>query len=295
MKEKEAFIDEIIQELYRRLEGKKEKQEIFLIGSITEEETNKIIKQYKIKSFSNENEMVEIVLITALNNTMLSNLALGIGYTKEERILLEALLQGKHIYVLEDRIQYHNYKNTASKNLYNMYMEYEKKIQQYGIQLINNIDEFMSLAEETSKEKKQKEEIGSRKFNSEKINVREIDTEEIKQKRINTMEIDTMEVNAKEIKQKRINTREINEKEIDAKRFELKNEYQRKSHQEKNTFLFNIDSKIDMRDKKLLVERDFINCHIGYKGVVEVNKNCIITPMAQDFIKSHHIKIEKKP
>lgn len=275
MKEKEAFIDEIIQELYRRLEGKKEKQEIFLIGSITEEETNKIIKQYKIKSFSNENEMVEIVLITAMNNTMLSNLALGIGYTKEERILLEALLQGKHIYVLEDRIQYHNYKNTASKNLYNMYMEYEKKIQQYGIQLINNIDEFMSLAEETSKEKKQKEEIGSRKFNSEKINVREIDTEEIKQERINT--------------------REINAKEIDAKRFELKNEYQRKSHQEKNTFLFNIDSKIDMRDKKLLVERDFINCHIGYKGVVEVNKNCIITPMAQDFIKSHHIKIEKKP
>lgn len=260
MKEKEAFIDEIIQELYRRLEGKKEKQEIFLIGSITEEETNKIIKQYKIKSFSNENEMVEIVLITAMNNTMLSNLALGIGYTKEERILLEALLQGKHIYVLEDRIQYHNYKNTASKNLYNMYMEYEKKIQQYGIQLINNIDEFMSLAEETSKEKKQKEEIGSRKFNSEKINVREIDTEE-----------------------------------IDAKMFELKNEYQRKSYQEKNTFLFNIDSKIDMRDKKLLVERDFINCHIGYKGVVEVNKNCIITPMAQDFIKSHHIKIEKKP
>lgn len=275
MKEKEAFINEIIQELYRRLEGKKEKQEIFLIGSITEEETNKIIKQYKIKSFSNENEMVEIVLITAMNNTMLSNLALGIGYTKEERILLEALLQGKHIYVLEDRIQYHNYKNTASKNLYNMYMEYEKKIQQYGIQLINNIDEFMSLAEETSKEKKQKEEIGSRKFNSEKINVREIDTEEIKQERINT--------------------REINAKEIDAKRFELKNEYQRKSHQEKNTFLFNIDSKIDMRDKKLLVERDFINCHIGYKGVVEVNKNCIITPMAQDFIKSHHIKIEKKP
>lgn len=280
MKEKEAFIDEIIQELYRRLEEKKEKQEIFLIGSITEEETNKIIKQYKIKSFSNENEMVEIVLITAMNNTMLSNLALGIGYTKEERILLEGLLQGKQIYVLKDEIQYHKYKNTASKNLYNMYMEYEKKIQQYGIQLINDIDEFMSLAEEISKEKKQKEEIESRKFNSEKINVREIDTEEIKQKRRNTREI---------------NTREINAKEIDAKRFELKNEYQRKSHQEKNTFLFNIDSKIDMRDKKLLVERDFINCHIGYKGVVEVNKNCIITPMAQDFIKSHHIKIEKKP
>lgn len=275
MKEKEAFIEEILQELYRRLEERKEKQEIFLIGDVTEQEKSKITKQYRIKPLSNENQMVEIVLITSMNNTMLSNLALGIGYTIEEKVLLEALLQGKQIYVLEDEIQYHKYKNTASKNLYNMYMEYEKKIQQYGIQTINNIDEFMSLAEEISKEKKQKEEIESRKLNSEKIHVRGINTEEIEQKRIDA--------------------REINSKEIHARKFELEHEYQRKSHQENNAFLSDIDSKIDMRDKKLLVERDFINCHIGYQGVIEVNKNCIITPMAQDFIKSHHIKIEKKP
>lgn len=275
MKEKEAFIEEILQELYRRLEERKEKQEIFLIGDVTEQEKSKITKQYRIKPLSNENQMVEIVLITSMNNTMLSNLALGIGYTIEEKVLLEALLQGKQIYVLEGEIQYHKYKNTASKNLYNMYMEYEKKIQQYGIQTINNIDEFMSLAEEISKEKKQKEEIESRKLNSEKIHVRGINTEEIEQKRIDA--------------------REINSKEIHARKFELEHEYQRKSHQENNAFLSDIDSKIDMRDKKLLVERDFINCHIGYQGVIEVNKNCIITPMAQDFIKSHHIKIEKKP
>ena len=51
--------------------------------------------------------------------------------------------------------------------------------------------------------------------------------------------------------------------------------------------------KVDMTYKKLLSESDLIKKHIEGIYTVSISKGCIITPLAEDYIRNHHIYIEK--
>lgn len=50
---------------------------------------------------------------------------------------------------------------------------------------------------------------------------------------------------------------------------------------------------VHLTDKKLLLESDLMHKQIGAFSVVEVNKKCIITPLAEGFIRSHKLKIKR--
>lgn len=54
------------------------------------------------------------------------------------------------------------------------------------------------------------------------------------------------------------------------------------------------EQSLELLNKKLLLEKDFMEYHLGEQATVTVAKNCIITPMAQDYIRSHQIKIIKR-
>lgn len=73
-------------------------------------------------------------------------------------------------------------------------------------------------------------------------------------------------------------------------------------HQPKKNHLYikkqkeNLDIRVgstDLSDLKLITEKDLIYHHLYYENQILVKNNCIITPMAYDFIRTHHIKIKK--
>lgn len=50
---------------------------------------------------------------------------------------------------------------------------------------------------------------------------------------------------------------------------------------------------VDLTHKKLLLETDLKQMHIEALTTVEVTKKCIITPLAEDFVRSHKLKIKR--
>lgn len=50
---------------------------------------------------------------------------------------------------------------------------------------------------------------------------------------------------------------------------------------------------VDLKDKKLLLETDLMHRKLGAFTVIEISKKCIVTPLADDFIKSHKLKIKR--
>lgn len=51
--------------------------------------------------------------------------------------------------------------------------------------------------------------------------------------------------------------------------------------------------KIDFTGKKLLQEIEFTKNHIKELSCVYIDNNCIITPLAEDYIKNHHLLIKR--
>lgn len=51
--------------------------------------------------------------------------------------------------------------------------------------------------------------------------------------------------------------------------------------------------KIDFTGKKLLQETEFIKNHIKELSCVYIDNHCIITPLAKDYIKNHHLTIKR--
>ena len=51
--------------------------------------------------------------------------------------------------------------------------------------------------------------------------------------------------------------------------------------------------KIDFTGKKLLQETEFIKNHIKELSCIYIDSNCIITPLAKEYIKNHHLTIKR--
>lgn len=50
---------------------------------------------------------------------------------------------------------------------------------------------------------------------------------------------------------------------------------------------------VDLTHVKLLLEADLKHMHIEALTTVEINKKCIVTPLAEDFVRSHKLKIKR--
>lgn len=62
-------------------------------------------------------------------------------------------------------------------------------------------------------------------------------------------------------------------------------------HKEKEEL--NPDEEIDFTHKKLLLETDLMKASIPIYGTVIVSKKSIVTPLAEDFIRTHKLKIKR--
>lgn len=92
-------------------------------------------------------EEYDLILINELNNLELVNLSLGLPGGDKEKLIIECMLKGKKVGLLSEGIEFKNYKNTSNKNFYSMYETYERKIVEFGINIIgqNSIRNFIGI------------------------------------------------------------------------------------------------------------------------------------------------------
>ena len=219
----QILVDEIIEEVYRRLESKVSqdltRKKLIVIGPMPHSDLENLKSIYEFISYKqfipDKKEIVgyEGIVITKLTVDMLGHIALGAAATEEESFIIKALLQEKPVYMMEQGIEYRRYKKNAHKALYTLLMDYEDKIKKYGIRCISHLDD---------------------------IPIDEID-----------------------------------------------------KGNEKVQEVIRENTKLDMTYKKLLLESDLIKKHIEGICTVSISKGCIITPLAEDYIRNHHIYIEK--
>ncbi len=213
----QTLIDEILDEVYKRLENKCKEQEslkkLIFIGPIPDTGLKYLNQAYKCSVYKKSEESYEGIVITKLTLEMLGHLATSTPSTEEEGFIVRALLNEKQVYMLEEGIEYRRYKENAHKTLYTLLMDYEDKLKKYGIQFISHLDEIL---------------------NNERVK---------------------------------------------------SNPYTPKSMQD--------TVNMDMTYKKLLLEADLIKKHLEGICIVTISKGCIITPLADDYIRKHHIEIKR--
>lgn len=212
----QILVDEIMEEIYRRLESKVSQElarkKLIIIGPMPSDLEN-LQGVYEFSPYSKGIVGYEGIVITKLTVDMLSHIALSAATTEEESFIIRVLLQEKPVYMMEQGIEYRKYKKNAHKALYALLMDYEDKINKYGIKCISHLDE---------------------------ISIEEVDR-----------------------------------------------------GNEKIQEVIRENVKLDMTYKKLLLESDLIKKHIEGICTVNISKRCIITPLAEDYIRNHHIHIEK--
>lgn len=219
--DRENFIQDIVTELMNRLQ--RGSNRVCVIGDLPEDNySSQGIEFVTSASYSSDDDMI---LVTTMSPTMLANLANGMAKTREEEIILDRLLNGKKVFILEDAYEYQRYRRVAYKALFHLYQDYEMKLRNFGIQVIHNPVEIYK--ENVYYSKRQYQQFADQTYKN--------------------------------------------------------------GNDEPNTII----GKVDWRKKHLLLEKDFMNSRLDRNRVVLITEDCIITPMARDYIREHQIHIER--
>ncbi len=108
-------------------------------------------------------EAYEAFLITEMDTNLLADLALGLCHGSSQyagaELISYALLSGRPVYAAEEGISFLRYKHTANARYYQMFVEYLKKLESFGIKVLPT-DKICQelLGKESSSRKEWKEE-----------------------------------------------------------------------------------------------------------------------------------------
>lgn len=225
----EAVVKEVIKKL-KQMENQSEKEKILVIASSNEEYeklVDKIGKDYELHNYDNIKTILpsyQKVVMTGICNTLLSSLAMGLSRGSLDSQIIEFLMEGKKLYLIEEGIAYRKYEKEKNESLYNLYKNYEEKLESYGIRIVS----YNSLSEVLA--------------------------------------------SGNEIKEKNV-TNSVNEKKKD---------------------ILDIRSDvIEVLNKRLISESDLKRVYMNGVKEVKISKKAILTPLAQDFIRIHKMKVNR--
>ncbi len=225
----QTFVEEVIEELYKRLQinvSSTTKKVIILFGEVPETDLIPLTNIYDVVPFNEDiinydatanydatvkydtTVNYDAIVISNMTIDMLGSLATGCCHRREELFILKALLKEEAVFVIDSCMEYKKYKESAYKNLYSLYSDYENKLFQYGMKPITNILELL-----------------------------------------------------KDVKEEQVTT--------------------------------NMIMDVDLTYKNLILESDLSKvCRKGFTSI-SIHNNCIITPLALDYMRDHNIKVKK--
>ncbi|MPQ42898.1 TIGR02536 family ethanolamine utilization protein [Clostridium tarantellae] len=142
----DKLVELIVQEVYKKIKSDsktiidiEKKKNLVLLWEDDIDKLNSLSKEFNVMNYKEDIKDCDALVISNLNLTGLSNLALGTSVSQEESFILKMIMQGKKIFLMKDGIEYRRYKQTAPKVLYNKYINYEEELRTFGVQVIDKI------------------------------------------------------------------------------------------------------------------------------------------------------------
>jgi len=98
------------------------------------------LKAFGYKLYSSEENSLTLnsyegIIIPELSVKELSNIGIGASSSQREEIIINAMLQGIPVYLLEEGLVYRQFAKTANKVFFKMFSEYEDKLISYGMKI----------------------------------------------------------------------------------------------------------------------------------------------------------------
>lgn len=87
----------------------------------------------RIGFIGEERHGFKTIILPFLSNNDLVDIALGKGETRESIIVVNGVMEGKKIIILEEGIYFKKFNNRCNPNFYNMMENYIEKIKSFGI------------------------------------------------------------------------------------------------------------------------------------------------------------------
>lgn len=81
----------------------------------------------------------EFLVICKLTIDEIASSVNGVAINDKTRALRQFLLQGKHVYIIEEGLEHRHYKSISNPVYYNIFREYEKQLLQYGIRIMSSV------------------------------------------------------------------------------------------------------------------------------------------------------------
>lgn len=142
------LIEYITKEVMKRIQNtntdklNERKDKILTVDISIENVLEKVKEDFYIDHLEDLNEDVVVdsykyILIGSMTNKELVNIALGLPNDKISSIIIDFILRGKRVYVLNEGIKYHKYKDSSNIPFYNMMKSYEERLETFGINFVN--------------------------------------------------------------------------------------------------------------------------------------------------------------
>lgn len=84
--------------------------------------------------------LYKYLFLEGISNKELVNIAIGLPGSELSSVVIDFILQDKKIYILNEGVEYHQYKDTSNISFYNIMKSYEEKLKCFGINFINKLE-----------------------------------------------------------------------------------------------------------------------------------------------------------
>lgn len=91
---------------------------------------------YSLDDYYGDVSEFDRIFITELDYTQLADIALGRNDGKAQCAVINGILQGKRIFLMEKALKHRSFKTTANRTFYNMLEGYVHNLQSFGIELV---------------------------------------------------------------------------------------------------------------------------------------------------------------
>lgn len=78
----------------------------------------------------------DFIVMPYLEISQLSCIVLGLGCDDASRALIDGIMKGKKVYIIDENIEYKGFRDVCNPSFYSMFEEYEKKLAGYGVNIV---------------------------------------------------------------------------------------------------------------------------------------------------------------